>query len=56
MSKKLVCVACLVFVLCLGSIASAELVAHWPFDEGSGTTANDVTGNGNDSTLNGDPQ
>ncbi|MHC4331950.1 MAG: LamG domain-containing protein, partial [Planctomycetota bacterium] len=56
MSKKLLCMACFVFVLSLGSIASAELVAHWPLDEGSGTTANDVTGNGNDGTLNGDPQ
>ena len=56
MSEKFVCTTCFVFVLSLGSIASAELVAHWPFDEGSGTTANDVTGNGNDGTLNGDPQ
>ncbi|MBC8217378.1 MAG: LamG domain-containing protein [Planctomycetes bacterium] len=56
MSKKLLCTACLVFVLSLASIASAELVAHWPFDDGSGTVARDVTGNGNDGTLNGDPQ
>jgi len=56
MSKKLACAVCFVFVLSLGSIASAELVAHWPLDEGSGTIANDVTGNGNDGTLNGDPQ
>jgi len=56
MSKKLVLAACIVFVLSLGSIASAELVAHWPFDDGSGTVAKDVTGNGNDGTLNGDPQ
>ena len=56
MSKKLLCTACFVFVLSLASIASAELVAHWPFDDGSGTVARDVTGNGNDGTLNGDPQ
>lgn len=29
------------------------LVAHYPFDEDSGSTANDVTGNGNDGTING---
>ena len=27
------------------------LVAHWPMDEGSGTTTEDVTGNGNTGTL-----
>ena len=56
MSKKLVCVACFALVLSLGSIVRAELVAHWPFDEGAGTLTADVTGNGNDGTLNGDPQ
>ncbi|MHC4431800.1 MAG: LamG domain-containing protein [Planctomycetota bacterium] len=56
MSERLVCAACLILVLSLGSVASAELVAHWPFDEGAGTVANDVTGNGNGGTLNGDPQ
>jgi len=46
------------FVLVLGVAgnASAELVGHWRFDEGSGTIANDASGNGNDGTLNGDPQ
>ena len=29
----------------------ASLVAHWPFDEGSGTTASDSSGFGNDVTL-----
>ena len=32
------------------------LVAHWQFDEGSGTTAADSSGNSNDGTLNGNPQ
>jgi len=36
--------------------ASADIVAHWPFDDGSGTIAKDVTGNGSDGTLEGDPQ
>jgi len=31
-------------------------VVHWSLDEGSGTTAHDFSGNGNDGTLNGDPQ
>lgn len=29
-------------------------VAHWTFDENTGTTASDVSGNGNDGTLGGD--
>jgi len=32
------------------------LVAHWKFDEGSGDTASDSTGNGNDGTLIDGPQ
>lgn len=31
------------------------LVAYWKFDEGSGTTAGDSSGNGNDGTLTGTP-
>ena len=34
-------------------VARADLIAYHPFDEGSGTTAADVTGNGNDGTFNG---
>jgi len=33
-----------------------DLVAYWPFDEGSGTTAFDVSGNGNDGIFVGDPK
>lgn len=29
----------------------ADIVAHWPLDEGSGTTANDVTGNGHNGVF-----
>ncbi len=36
--------------------ASADLVAHWRFDESSGTTALDSSGNGLNGTLEGDPQ
>ncbi len=51
MPKKLACVVCLAFVLSLGSIASAELLAHWTFDEGSGTVAADSSGAGNDGMI-----
>ncbi|GAI72483.1 unnamed protein product, partial [marine sediment metagenome] len=51
------------FVLVLGLVltsvskaADPELAAHWKFDEGSGTTAFDSTGNGNDGIFSGDPQ
>jgi len=45
--------------LVLMSVAEAadpDLVGYWKFDETSGITAQDATGNGNDGTLNGDPQ
>jgi len=53
MSKKLIYLVCFVFVLSVASNASADLVAHWPLDEGSGTTAVDMTGNGHDGTIGG---
>ncbi|HCO96480.1 MAG TPA: hypothetical protein DIU00_21495, partial [Phycisphaerales bacterium] len=56
MYKKLICLACFVLVLGFVSNASAELVGHWRFDEGSGTTAHDQSGNGNDGTLINDPE
>lgn len=31
----------------LGGVATAELVGHWPLDEGSGDTTADVSGSGN---------
>jgi len=47
------------FVLAFGLIltgpAAADLIGWWTFDEGSGTTAFDMSGYGNDGTLNGDP-
>jgi hypothetical protein len=46
----------LAVVLTVAGSVSAELVAHWPLDDGSGTVAVDVTGNGNDGTLEGNPQ
>jgi hypothetical protein len=53
MSKKLICLISIVLVLGLFSNASAELIAHWRFDEGSGDIAYDISGNGNDGTING---
>ncbi|MCP4262265.1 MAG: LamG domain-containing protein [Planctomycetes bacterium] len=51
------------FVLVLGLIltnmanaADPDLVAHWRFDDGSGTTLADASGNGHDGTLMGDPK
>jgi len=56
MSKKLIYLVSFVFVLSMALMgtAKAELVAQWRFDEGSGTTAADTSGNGNDGTLEGD--
>ena len=41
---------CFVLVLGLAGSVSGDLVAHWPLDEGSGTTAYDSAGS-NDGTL-----
>ncbi|MHC4356006.1 MAG: LamG domain-containing protein, partial [Planctomycetota bacterium] len=51
MCKKLVLV--LALSLLLAGTANAELVGWWKFDEASGSTAADSSGNGNDGTLNG---
>ena len=55
MCRKLTYLVSFVLVLLLVSNVSAGLVAHWAFDEGSGTTATDSSGNGHDGTLLGDP-
>jgi len=56
MCKKLAVLVPFFLMLSVVVSASAELVAHWRLDEGSGTVANDSSGYGNDGTLNGDPQ
>jgi hypothetical protein len=56
MSKKSIYLLCFVLVLGVAHNASAELVAHWRLDDGSGTTAVDSSGNGYDGTLLLDPQ
>ncbi|MBW7992399.1 MAG: LamG domain-containing protein [Planctomycetes bacterium] len=56
MFKKMIYLVSVVLVLGLVSSVSAGLVAHWQFDEGSGTTAVDSSGNSHDGTLLGDPE
>jgi hypothetical protein len=60
MFVKLIHLASFVFGLGLiltsaGNAADPDLVGWWRFDETSGTTAHDASGNGNDGTLQGDP-
>ena len=56
MYKQLLQVIIMVMVLTMAGNVSADLVAHWRFDETSGTTAADSSGNGLNGTLGGDPQ
>jgi hypothetical protein len=46
----------LVLCMALTSTTKAELVGWWRFDEGSGSVANDSSGNGNNGTINGNPK
>ena len=55
MCRKLIFLVCFIFMLCLVSTASADLIGYWTFDEGSGNVAADSSGNGNDGTLEGGP-
>ncbi len=41
-------------ILVAGGVAHADLVAWYPFDDGSGLTAFDASGRGHDGTLSGD--
>jgi hypothetical protein len=54
MLRKMKCFVAMLLVLgiCSGT-ALAELIGYWPFDEGQGTKAFDITGKGNDGTFNG---
>jgi len=56
MFRKLFYLVSVLLVLGVAGNASADLVAHWKLDEGSGTTAFDTSGNGNDGTFTGGPQ
>jgi len=56
MCRRMIYLISLVVVLSMAGGASADLVAHWPFDEGSGTIAHDASGNGHDGSFEGSPQ
>jgi len=53
MCKKLVCLASLLLVLVVTGSISAELVAHWKFDDGAGNTAEDSIDNAHPGTIGG---
>jgi len=58
MTRKLICLISFVLVLGLNltNTASAELVGWWRFDEGSGITVNDSSGNDHHGTVQGTPE
>ena len=56
MYRKLIYLVSIVLVLGLVGSVSADLVGWWRLDDGSGTTAIDSSGNGNDGTITGDPK
>jgi hypothetical protein len=56
MCKKSIYLVCFVLLLSLAGNALADLLVHWALEEGSGTTAFDTSGNGNDGTFSGEPQ
>ncbi|MHC4700363.1 MAG: hypothetical protein ACYTFQ_07290, partial [Planctomycetota bacterium] len=56
MCRQLFYLISLVLVLGTAGSSSADLVAHWKFDTGSGSVAYDTSGNGNDAGFVGDPQ
>ena len=53
MFKRTLYLLSCVFVLGLMSNVSAELVAHWKFDDGAGSTATDSVGNAHPGTIGG---
>jgi len=53
MCRKMIYLISFVLMLSTAGNASAELVAYWSFDEGSGNNVYDSSGNGNNGTING---
>jgi hypothetical protein len=51
MCKKLICLFSFVLVLSVAGSASAEVMAYWKFNEGSGTTVEDSSVNANDGDI-----
>ncbi len=56
MCRRLIYLIFFVFVINTTGSASADLVAHWRLDEGSGNTVYDSSTFGNDGTFKSDPQ
>jgi len=58
MTRKLICLISFILVLGLNltNTANAELVGWWRFDEGSGITVNDSSGNDHHGTVQGTPE
>ena len=55
-SVFLLCSLLIIANLSIANVAEDGLVAYWPFDEGKGKEAIDVTGNGHDGEFNGKPK
>ncbi len=53
MIKKLIFLSCFALLLSMAGRASADLILHWKFDEGSGNVVNDSSGNGHVGTIEG---
>ena len=53
MHRKLFYLISIISLLSMTGNASGDLILHWGFDEGSGTTAFDSSGNGHDGTIEG---
>jgi hypothetical protein len=51
MCRKLIYLVSIVLVLSMTGNASAELMAHWRFNEATGDTVEDASGNGNTGTI-----
>jgi len=56
MCRRIAYLISLAVVLSVVPNVSADLLVHWMFDEGSGTIAADMSGNGHDGTFTGEPQ
>ena len=56
MYRKFSLLVSFVLVLSIAGNTSADLLAHWKLEEGSGTTVFDTSGNGNDGTFTAEPQ
>ncbi len=55
MWKRPICAVSCLLMLGMASATLGELVGHWALDEGSGATAADSSGKGNDGTIVGNP-